>query len=748
MKELTAEEMVRQLYLGVFEREPDENGWKHYSEQIRNGKSISDVINSFTKSKEFKNKYLPKLSVEDKDEIEESIKIFQDFLYRNPDSEEEAKHFALMSKYELIKHLTNNVEFQERFMIKSEYDDFELEKIWQVANKTFYIFLHPNKCAGSSLDFMLSKAFGQKIPHSFGLNIQIFNPYYLYDKVYTRTHLDYDTVNNFMIGKKIYFTFLRNPLKRFLSQYYYIRIRSDIFFKRPLSKIISNTNNIKEFLLSIEYQRPFYNQQAFITMGFTKWNEWKTELSELKGEQKTFYIEEYIRPFVKQRLSEFLFVGIQEKFEESVKLLFSILGKDLPDTIIKTNTLEQQIQRQKKSDSFKKEEITPEIEQLIEPFIEIDKVVYEEGLKVYENFKASFENKVKGRISMVTNKTYTIDEILENIYIGLLNRMPDEGGLNSYRKALLNGVKISDIIKSIRNSQEFFMKQHDSAHHMLYGGHISYAYENPATVFIHIPKTAGQSLHWLFKQKVGENKVSPLFNNLYTLPVNFAYSYDVIFGHTDYEAVKLIVQRKEVKLITFLRDPVKRLISLYKFWWSHDPEFHKGNTAVDLANKYTIEEFFKAEEVKRILWNDMFGRFMGYKFKDTVKDALNSIDESKKQFFIHEKILPLIKEKIEEEYFFIGLQEQFNEDVCKMFKKLGFECSNEDIQNAKVNITDNNVGKPGFKKEKPSFEITEGVLNSIKELTELDLVLYNAVKQHRQEKEKKGFAKLFGRKIA
>lgn len=45
MEKITAEAIVRQLYLGVFGREPDQNGWIHYSEQIRNGKSISDIIN-------------------------------------------------------------------------------------------------------------------------------------------------------------------------------------------------------------------------------------------------------------------------------------------------------------------------------------------------------------------------------------------------------------------------------------------------------------------------------------------------------------------------------------------------------------------------------------------------------------------------------------------------------------------------------------------------------------------------------
>lgn len=357
-----------------------------------------------------------------------------------------------------------------------------------------------------------------------------------------------------------------------------------------------------------------------------------------------------------------------------------------------------------------------------------DELILSDLIKIFAN-----SEEFKSKSKLVKN-----DELIKQLYLGLLNRMPDSSGYQALQNNLQTGSSISDIIKSIINSQEFLMKSHDRPHHMLYGGHIAYAYENPATVFIHIPKTAGQSLHWLFKQKVGENKVSPLFNNLYLLPANFSYTYDVIFGHTDYETVRLLVQRKEVKLVTFLRDPIKRLISLYKFWWSHDPEFHKGNTAVELANKYSIEEFFRAEEVRKLLWNDMFGRFMGYKLRDTLKDALEESfkDENKRMSFLNKRVIPLIHEQIEE-YFYIGLQEQFNQDVCEMFNRLGFSCDDVDLQDAKVNITENNIGKPGFKKEKPSFDVNETVLSAIEELTELDNLLYQQVKNIRSEQENK-----------
>lgn len=329
------------------------------------------------------------------------------------------------------------------------------------------------------------------------------------------------------------------------------------------------------------------------------------------------------------------------------------------------------------------------------------------------------------------NKNSMVDDVIKQVFLGLLKRVPAQEAFLSIKRDLTRGKPLSEIISAIIDSEEFFRKYHDVSHHMLYGGHIAYAYEKPVVTFIHIPKTAGQSLHYLFKQKYGSEKVSPLFNNLSLLPINFAYSYDVIFGHTDYETVRIAIQRKELKLITFLRDPVKRLLSLYKFWWSHDPEIHKVNTAVKLANKYSIEEFFKSEEVRNILWNDMFGRFIGYKFRDTVRKTLSMLNERNKQIYIETVIKPLIHERIKD-YFYIGIQENFTNDVLEMFNRLEIPCTEEDIKKARVNITEENIGKYGFKNIKPDFQITDELISLITEISELDILLYEEVKKFKE----------------
>ncbi|MCX8158637.1 MAG: CDP-glycerol glycerophosphotransferase family protein [Candidatus Diapherotrites archaeon] len=51
-----------------------------------------------------------------------------------------------------------------------------------------------------------------------------------------------------------------------------------------------------------------------------------------------------------------------------------------------------------------------------------------------------------------------IHYLLKQLYLGLLNREPDEDGLSFYEKTLLNGKEIKDVIQNIINSPEFFVK--------------------------------------------------------------------------------------------------------------------------------------------------------------------------------------------------------------------------------------------------------------------------------------------------
>jgi hypothetical protein len=87
----------------------------------------------------------------------------------------------------------------------------------------------------------------------------------------------------------------------------------------------------------------------------------------------------------------------------------------------------------------------------------------------------------------------------------------------------------------------------------------------PNLVFLHIPKTAGQSVHHFLKQLVGPAAVAPARVNtqLYGLSVPELRRYRLISGHLDWALLDCVREPKFV--FTILRNPVDRILSFYFF---------------------------------------------------------------------------------------------------------------------------------------------------------------------------------------
>jgi hypothetical protein len=84
-------------------------------------------------------------------------------------------------------------------------------------------------------------------------------------------------------------------------------------------------------------------------------------------------------------------------------------------------------------------------------------------------------------------------------------------------------------------------------------------------VFLHIPKTAGQSVHQFLKRIVGPQAVAPARVNdqLYGLSISELRRYRLISGHLDWALLDCVGEPKFV--FTILRDPVERILSFYFF---------------------------------------------------------------------------------------------------------------------------------------------------------------------------------------
>jgi hypothetical protein len=112
-------------------------------------------------------------------------------------------------------------------------------------------------------------------------------------------------------------------------------------------------------------------------------------------------------------------------------------------------------------------------------------------------------------------------------------------------------------------------------------------------VFLHIPKCGGTTLHNMLRQWYqAENVHAERLNRLYGYTAASLASSVVFSGHYDYYSTRLIPGPK--RMISFLRDPMDRLVSLYNFHRAHSPTIIERNNLQlpRWANEHNIDTYF------------------------------------------------------------------------------------------------------------------------------------------------------------
>ena len=117
---------------------------------------------------------------------------------------------------------------------------------------------------------------------------------------------------------------------------------------------------------------------------------------------------------------------------------------------------------------------------------------------------------------------------------------------------------------------------------------------NPPVVFLHVPKTAGSSLTKMLLSHFHEERAyrPEGLATLANLEPTDIGKYDLFCGHFDWAELKYAP--RDAKIITILRDPVERIISLYKYWRSFSWEYaeKKDDFGIQYAKAVSMEEFF------------------------------------------------------------------------------------------------------------------------------------------------------------
>lgn len=214
-------------------------------------------------------------------------------------------------------------------------------------------------------------------------------------------------------------------------------------------------------------------------------------------------------------------------------------------------------------------------------------------------------------------------------------------------------------------------------------------------IFMHIPKTAGVTLLSIIGKQYLSDEIGwyyftdflQLLNEIEKLPDNPKIK--IVCGHFTFGIEKFF--KVPITLMTMLRDPIERVISLYYFWRKIP-----GHPIYEQIMKMSLEDFVTSEEFDIHISN-----FQTYAFTDEFPANNNSLEKAKKI--------------IERHFSVVGITEMFNESVFLMKKEYGWQ----DLFYKRENVT-----------QRPNDPISKKVLNIIKEKNKFDIELYNWAKQN------------------
>jgi len=220
-------------------------------------------------------------------------------------------------------------------------------------------------------------------------------------------------------------------------------------------------------------------------------------------------------------------------------------------------------------------------------------------------------------------------------------------------------------------------------------------------VFIHVPKTAGNTLMTAFSQNYLFNKITTHYPSLADATIeqsietwvnshqeNILKS-DMLFGHFAYGIHEFFPEKRNIRYATMLRHPVARTISFYYFAQRYPSHYlHKE------ANAMSLLDFINADFLYGELTNGQTRLLAGYQ-------AINSTVCSEEDYQLAVAHLNSMRA--------VGIQEKFDESLLVFKQKLGL---------SNCFYTPKNVAR---KKN----SIDDAVRERIIELNQFDMKLYD-----------------------
>ena len=370
-KLLNNEEFLKQIYLTYLGREADVQGIQNHVQSLEGSNPISrkDMIElRFRNCQEFANitrfskleiviniykkaldivpdscsvYYKLAQALEDQNKWEEAIEVYRKILEINPAFVPAVDQLKILFHIVVQTNLITEIKkiIPNQFLTHKKQRNYQSRRTSSSPNK--YLFIHIPKNAGSLINGLIGQLFLPEECLFFLFNDGFYDRYKRHLEAnqfkqlrFFAGHLSYDLSHLIDADYKI--TFLRNPIDRVLSHYFYYRkiyINSnpmiEDFNGNPCPLIDYNLSWEEDLLRHLA--APTLKSLEFINL-----QTWQLAFN-IYNRPHEIWSDREVLAMAKQHLDDFNFVGIYERLNSDLARLFQEQGWKLPEQLERVN---------------------------------------------------------------------------------------------------------------------------------------------------------------------------------------------------------------------------------------------------------------------------------------------------------------------------------------------------------------------------------------------------------------------------
>lgn len=311
--------------------------------------------------------------------------------------------------------------------------------------------------------------------------------------------------------------------------------------------------------------------------------------------------------------------------------------------------------------------------------------------------------------------------VIRAVFKVLLGREPEEEAIGHYTPVLLTPSGFEHVLRIVMESDECRRRWRSFLPGL---PHPSLTHDEPVTVFLHIQKTGGTSLQNMIADTFSDRLIyREHADTLYLRSAAELAQYSIFLGHFNYDSISYI-PKSNISIVTFVRNPKERLVSLYKFWRAHEPNHPSFHEKMALANQFEIEDFcrFISPQREPETWNHIAWAVMGERSWAQWRARMEAAEEDQvDKLSLLGEFRRTARDRLKG-FAFVGMQEDFARSAAMLAGLLGSPELKPRHDHAVNQLIETEVF---FKKSLHDVNVTPEIDDAIMEMTQLDFIIYD-----------------------